>query len=262
MLTDKIHRLLSRPSKFLDLVGQKALRFYLYRENAYFNPDLNGEHFLLNQLLTRGVETKSIFDIGANEGRWSARVRTIWACSDIHLFEPIPSIVERLEQRFAADDHIHVHPYAIGGQDGEVSIHENNETTSHSFVTLDLQGGNGIAMRSGENAFKIAGIDRLNLCKIDAEGYDLLILASMESLLEKQKIDIIQFEHYALTFAYGRSFSSISAMFQRHGYRLGKIHPRGLKEVRYGENDWSYQVGPNFCAMAPSHASIFDGIKI
>lgn len=254
-----LQSVLSRRSAVLDQLGRVALRFYLYRENAHFNPDLNGEHFLLRRLDQLGFSPESVFDIGANEGRWSDTVMKQWPEASCHLFEPMPSIVARLEQRFAGNPQITVHPFAVGGTDGSIGLHENAELSSHSFVK---EGGEGAQMLSGESAFARAGIDRLDLCKIDAEGFDLAIIASLEDLLAHNRIAVLQFEHHALAVAYGVPFAEISSLFQRHGYRLGKMFPDGLREVRYGAPDWGYQVGPNSCAIASSHGYLFEQLAV
>lgn len=255
---DTLHRVLSVRSKLLDRLGAAALRFYLYRENAYFRPDLNGEHLLLDRLADNGISPGAIFDIGANEGRWSARVHQKWPNAQVHLFEPVPSIAARLNARFQGNDQIHIHHCAVGGEDGSVQFHENTELSSHSFVSKDA--GGEIRLVSGATAFKLANISHLDLCKIDAEGFDLDILHGLEPQLKSRQISFIQFEHHALAVSYGRPFGPTSNYMRDLGYRIGKIFPDGLREIKYGANNWSNQIGPNFFAASPDHSDVFEAL--
>lgn len=253
-----LHKALSTRSRLLDLVGKAALRFYLYRENAFFHPDYNGEHRLLELLEKAGVRPRTIFDIGANEGRWSAHVLERWPDASVHQFEPVPAIASRLKERFAGSKAVHVHPCAVGGADGTVYYHENKQLSSHSFVAPRGDAENQVLLVSGATAFELAGIDHLDLCKIDAEGFDLEILHGLEPQLAKGQISFIQFEHHALGVSYQRSFASTSAFLRDLGYRIGKIFPEGLREVDYGAHNWSNQVGPNFLAASPAQTHIFE----
>lgn len=255
---DTLHRVLSVRSKFLDRLGAAALRFYLYRENAYFRPDVNGEHRLLDMLAAQGIQPQTIFDIGANVGRWSARARGQWPNAEIHLFEPVPSTVDRLNARFQGDSRTHIHNCAVGGKDGTVKLHENSEISSHSFVSCNNEGDTRLI--TGATAFQLAKISYLDLCKIDAEGFDLDILHGLEPQLKSRQISFIQFEHHALAVSYSRPFGPTSTYLHELGYRVGKIFPEGLREIKYGANNWSNQIGPNFFAASPDHTGVFDAL--
>ena len=260
MNRNMLHRALATRSRLLDLVGKAALRFYLYRENAFFHPDYNGEHRLLELLQEAGVRPKTIFDIGANEGRWSAHVLDLWPNASVHQFEPVPAIARRLRARFAGSQAVHVHDCAVGGEDGTVYYHENKQLSSHSFVAPRGDMENHVRLVSGATAFELAGIDHLDVCKIDAEGFDLEILHGLEPQLRKHQISFIQFEHHALGVSYQRTFASTSSFLRGFGYRIGKIFPEGLREVDYGAHNWSNQVGPNFLAASPPQSDIFEAL--
>lgn len=260
MNSDSLHKLLSRRSTLLDAIGRVALRFYLYRENAYFNPEHNGEHNLLNVLKSKGFVPRIIFDIGANEGRWSAKVGEMWPQADVHMFEPMPAIAQRLMLRFADRDRFQVHAVAVGGEDGKVELHANTEITSHSFVKKSGETEGGAQIVSGVKALSLSGCGHVDLCKIDAEGFDLAILRSFAPLLAAHKIHVIQFEHHCLAVAYDEPFTAIARMLRENGYRLGKIFPEGLREVVYDEASWSHQIGPNFCAISPKSSIHFDSL--
>lgn len=255
---DRIHKLLSTRSSLLDALGHAGLRFFLYRENAYFHPDYNGEHHVLNQLKALGVSPRTIFDIGANVGRWSSRVHSLWPDAQIHMFDPVPSVAAGLERTFAAVPQMHVHNCAVGAEDGTVDIHENLDRSSHSFVTRSATGEGKLV--SGASAFKLAGADHVELVKLDTEGFDLDIIHGFEPQLRAAQISFFQFEHHTHSASYGRQFGPTTAFLRDLGYRVGKIFPDGLREVEYGRNSWAYNVGPNFFAAAPDRADVFEAL--
>lgn len=247
---------LSKPSGLLDAVGRKALRFYLYRENNSFDPDRNGEHNFLDLLRKNGFQPTVILDIGANEGRWSDHVSKIWPAARVHLFEPVASVVARLQSRFAGDDRFAIHQCAVGEADAVVAVREDVETSSHSSISADLGSATeSVELVSSARLLELVESQTIGLLKIDTEGYDLTILRGLQSLLSSHAIDVIQFEHHALTASYQIPFCDTISLLEASGYRCGKIFPEGIRRVKAGPTEWSHLVGPNFVAFAPqTHA--------
>jgi FkbM family methyltransferase len=254
------HKMLSARSKMLDWAGKIGLRLYLYRQNLFFDPDVNGEHQFLTRLKTAGFSPKTIFDIGANEGRWSSYVANMWPDADVHMFEPMSGIVARLAERFRGMDKFHIHHAAVGAENGKIKIFENMELSSHSYVGASGPDAPEVDVFSGPKCLNVAGVQRVELCKIDTEGFDLAILNGLKAQFEAHQFSIVQFEHHQFAVSYGLRFADVTAMLRDCGYRVAKLYPEGLKEVRYGEHDWEYIVGPNFCAMSPDCNAIFEGM--
>lgn len=252
-----IQKLLSKRSSLLDSIGRAALRFYLYRENCYFDPRYNGEHRVLELLSAQKFEATTIFDIGANKGQWTAYARGFWPGANFHLFEPVPAIASLLNERFADDEQVTVHEFAVGSVDGEVEFHLDPERSTHSYVSTHISGTDVVPLLSGSTVFERLRLDRVDYCKIDAEGFDLDILHGLEPQLAARRISLIQFEHCGWM-AYGRSFATTSQYLRDLGYRVGKIFPEGLREVEYGSDSWSSMTGPNFFAVSPDHNATFE----
>jgi FkbM family methyltransferase len=255
------HKLLSSRSKLLDWAGGIGLRLYLYRQNLFFDPDVNGEHQFLEKLKARGFSPKTIFDIGANEGRWSSYVGNMWPDAVVHMFEPMAGIVARLTEKFAGRAQFHVHHGAVGAENGKIKVFENTELSSHSYVGASADDAPEVDVFSGPKCLELAGVEKVELCKIDTEGFDLAILKGLQKELATHRFSVIQFEHHQFAVSYGVRFADVTAMLRDCGYRVGKIYPEGIKEVRYGEHDWEYIIGPNFCAMSPDCHGLFESLR-
>lgn len=242
-LNSLAHRLLSKPSKILDQIGGLGLRIFLYRQNVSFDPEINGEHWFLNEL-KKNLNIVTVADIGANEGRWTSKVRNTFPDAKVAAIEPMPQIYSRLEKRFSADNCVTVHGIAIGDEDKTIKAHENLEQSSHSYVG---EGDIDVQAISGKNLLKRLTFDHLDLCKIDTEGFDLKIIMSMEPLFTNVQISVLQFEHYKPSLNYGVDICDVVKMLRSKGYKIGKIYPNSIKWID-DELGWEF-IGPNFIAI-------------
>lgn len=254
-LANRLHRRLSAPSALMDRLGQMGLRFFLYRENLYFDPELNGEHNLLRRLKHLGFESKAVFDIGANVGRWTEEAMVLWPAARYHLFDPTDVACQSLRERFSGAANCHIYQVAVGDAEKQVSVFENTETNSHSFISE--AGGGSTRMVPGDRLLELASEQVVDFCKIDTEGFDLKIIKSMEPSLRQHLYRVIQFEHYPLAMNYGMRFSEISSMLRSLGYRTGKLFPEGLRELKTDVDGWTHASGTNFVALAPELNDLF-----
>jgi hypothetical protein len=76
---------------------------------------------------------------------------------------------------------------------------------------------------------ELAGLDRIALVKIDAEGHDLAVLAGAGKLLAQHRISVAQFE-YNQRWIVARAFLRDAFGLLGHaGYSLGKLTGRGVE---------------------------------
>jgi len=119
-------------------------------------------------------ESSVVVDAGGYAGQWASDVVARFLCR-VHVFEPVPDFAERIRTRFARNPLVTVHAVGLAAQTREVPIALRG--TGSSIV-----GGNGAAPTAvvplvrAADAFEGAGIERVDLIKVNIEGaeYELL----------------------------------------------------------------------------------------
>lgn len=199
---------------------------------------MNGENALQGWVLDFIPEGRSvrIIDVGAHIGEWSRSVletaqrRGRIDDIDLHAFEPSGSNFEELVR-------------ALGSQAG--SLHRVALSDSAGTATLHIQQpgqwGNSFHEVPGlhssrENIEKTtldiyarqAGLDRIDILKIDTEGHELAVMRGASGLLQHGCVGVLQFE-YNNCWIYARHFlRDAFQLLTPMGYHLGKLTPRGV----------------------------------
>lgn len=207
--------------------------------------------------LTRIIPCESpivFVDVGANEGQTIARVREEFKNATIHAFEPSPETFARLERAAAGDPNVHVYPMACGSKSGTVDFHVTNNHWCSSVLPPSELGrrlyGEWYRTREvvrvpvttlDEWAAKHS-IDRIDVLKVDAQGYDLEVLNGARRLLASE-VKAVNCEcHFAPEYEGCATFSQIDLFLAGCGFalhQLHEIHDRGDEEqTTYADGLW------------------------
>lgn len=119
-------------------------------------------------------------DIGANVGLWSRDLCSRF--SRVIAFEPVPQFRECLIKNVPTEN-LDVRACALGEQDTTIDMIVTEGNTGHSHVDADSTGTGSIPMYRLDSL----GFDRIDYCKIDCEGYELIILRGGEQTFRKHK---------------------------------------------------------------------------
>lgn len=135
-----------------------------------------------------------VFDVGGYEGQWASDIFARYCCV-IHVFEPVPSYAEAISSRFALNEKITVHPFALGQENADLSISVDGDASSL------LQGGTElitVPVRKYSEWFAEAGIQDVALMKINIEGgeYELLTHMLDTGLIRRVRYFQIQFHDF------------------------------------------------------------------
>jgi FkbM family methyltransferase len=245
----------------------RAARFVLLRARLDVPNDMatNGEHALQRCIIRLAEPGASVpvIDVGANVGLWSAALisaaRQAGRLADIrlHAFEPSSYTFRRMSETLVGcgvamyqaglSDRVgHAILHVAGPGAGINSLHRPDgvvgvSTEQVAITTLD------------EHA-RQSGLDSVALVKIDTEGHDLAVLRGACELLARQRIAVVQFE-YNHRWIYGRSFlRDAFELLEPHGYRIGKLTPRGVEFYPGWDADLETFVEGNYIACTPRMA--------
>lgn len=206
---------------------QKSLNIF----NYLFTSNLNENKYLKKKFVTH--QNLTVFDIGANLGSFSKNILKMFPSSnvDLHLFEPNKSLVITLKKTFNQSK---VNGFAISDKNEQTKLYISNISSqsslikNNSFVGKDVGEQNIESIRLDNYILK-EGIEKINLLKIDIEGYELNALKSLGNYLENNIIDIIKIE---ISFKNKNNFGLINSLLNKNNYFID-----GFTNVKYLEGE-------------------------
>jgi FkbM family methyltransferase len=147
-----------------------------------------------------------VLDVGAYEGVYAQRVldrADARAVADVavHAFEPNPGALTRLRESLANESRVQVHPFGLGGRDRVETLALGGPGSS-VFVDPETPGWFGqadVELRDVEAVLASAGIDRVDLLKVNIEGgeYELFDRLHETGRLRSCGPVIVQFHEFA-----------------------------------------------------------------
>lgn len=194
--------------------------------------DLIGRHLLMSGkfdrstiqvLLNLARDGDTLLDIGANIGYYSSVFLQRVKDSRVVCFEPQPGIVDLLKAntgQFAG--RAEVYQFGLADQDGELRFHIDHANRGSSRISAD--GELSIPVLDAAKVF--AGLERVDLIKIDVEGFEEQIFRAIERELARLQPRAILFEDQTGGAAPEGALGSI---LTRAGYRILRIDKRLLK---------------------------------
>ena len=161
-------------------------------------------------LITKINENPIIFDVGGNKGQSVTKYKKIFKNPIIHTFEPIKSQFNIIYEKFKNDKNVKLNNYALGEIVGEKDFNISAQTGASSFNKIN-QNSKWIEVRSKEykttinkfvsttkvkiftldDYFLNNNIDKIDLLKIDTQGYEDKVLQGSINTLKKNKIKAV-----------------------------------------------------------------------
>ncbi len=134
--------------------------------------------------LPQSLAPRIILDIGANIGVASRYLAHHFPNSAVHSFEPVPENLKLLGANAACQPRIIVHPYALGPQTGQIALGSSDASGRNQggYSAFAASTGNEritAPIRNVATALASAGIDAVDVIKIDTEGAEFSILGAI-----------------------------------------------------------------------------------
>jgi len=161
-----------------------------------------------NRFLRRVADTLPnevvIFDVGANMGVTTALLNLCINPAAIYSFEPTPEAFQYLVETVRLNGFQRCYPIniALGAVPGEASFLHNTDSSgaSHLVTEQTLGGGNIIVKVSTiDEEVSTRSISRLDLIKIDVEGFESDVLSGSRNTLASLKPKVfLEFNSFAM----------------------------------------------------------------
>lgn len=195
--------------------------------NNFVNDEVSGEAHVIRSVLPRIAPRDAVlFDVGANVGKYSEKLRKTFPHARIFAFEPNPQTFAQLS-RSAKENRIEPTMAAVGESVGKVELFilpnewSDELATLHRDVLTDIHGGRNVEATmvdvvTLDDFCGSRGIDRIDFLKIDTEGHELSVLKGASRLLAANGMKTIQFEF--------NEMNIVSRSFLRDFYQLLPCH--------------------------------------
>ena len=219
--------------------------------------DENGEVEFLDALSRHYDDRLVFFDVGSHFGNYTNDVISRFSSYEGHLFDLSSDTFARCQQRHGENKDLKLNNVAVTDFEGEVEyrfypdVEEQNGIsgvgpyTRHKF---ELKKARSI---TGDTYCAENNISRINLLKIDTEGYDLHVLKGFKRMLSEGRIDVIQFEYNIKS---GETHSMLGDFYdylEQYDYCVGPLRQTGVQFRAFDFSHNSFESGPNYIACKP-----------
>ncbi len=136
-----------------------------------------------------------IFDVGANTGQTIHRIKSSIFNPFIYAFEPIKDTFAELHSKFRDDPSVHLENIGFGLEKGELTIGIAKNSLWNSFKNLPNSVSDNlnetVKVETIDNYVTEKKLKKINLLKIDVEGFEVEVLRGAQHALSTNQIDFI-----------------------------------------------------------------------
>jgi FkbM family methyltransferase len=172
-------------------------------------------------------------DVGAHDGTFIQLIQSRFRSPRIHAFEPAPEPFARLRENHGSDPGVTLVNGGLGGENGQILFNIYPNQSLNSFLTMLPSGaavlGDGKASRTItvpvqrlDDYAAAAGLEAIDLLKIDTQGYELKVLGGACRLLESGNVRTVVVE---------LNFAPLYEGQVRSHEVVGFLHDRGFRMV-------------------------------
>ncbi|MEW5929645.1 MAG: FkbM family methyltransferase [Gemmatimonadota bacterium] len=221
----------------------------------------NGERRVLEVLRGRGLRT--VFDVGANVGEWSALARSVFPEATVHAFEIVGPTSAKLQEKFRGDAGVVVNPFGLSEAAGELEIrYFPEDDTLSTLIDYPHPGQPTILparVVAGDEYVRESGVERIDYLKMDVEGAEHLVLRGLEGTFREGRVSAVQFEYGTVNILTRFLLRDFHEFFSARGFRVGKIYPTyvDFREYSFDQEDF---LGQNYLAVSAARADWIEAL--
>ncbi len=183
----------------------------------------------------------TVFDVGANEGKYTKLIHSVITNAEIYAFEPHYKTYKLLNENVKAIQNVKTFNIAVSDKisklklfdyiekdgSGHASLNSEIFSTVHKASTISHEvEAKTIDVISEENKLK-----QIDFLKIDVEGHELEVLKGAKKMLSNKKISIIQFEFTQLNTTIKVFFKDFYELLSDN-YKIYRLLPNNMLEIK------------------------------
>jgi FkbM family methyltransferase len=194
------------------------------------SPLKNGQHAetdpFFNTLLRLGYHPGHIVDVGANRGNWTRTALKYFPYSRFTMFEPQEKMREEVSDLLAHPG-IEFHCMGAGPVNSSMRLTQHERDDSHTFALSPRQAQElgyqqiEVPVVALDDFFEGRGLPKIDILKIDAEGWDLEVLKGARKIVDEA--DIVLMEASVLNPIFTNTVEDVISAMSRLGFVLFDI---------------------------------------
>ncbi len=257
-----LNKLMARGIKQVPFLNKAVYSFSkryidIYRDYSY-DFERNGEAWLIRKVAQIMPSDGVVFDVGANQGRWAKAVKDSAPGAQVHCFEISPKTFANLQTAMGGAGDVRLNNFGLSDKADEIQFRDYG--TNHGGNTLIQDPcyvhNKPVEMVSakvvtGAEYCKEQDVAKIDLLKIDVEGWEYFVLKGFEQMIADKKIKIVQFE-------YGYNQADVHTLmrefyqfFEGYGMKVGRLTPKGVHFMPFSHDLNDFKSGPNYVACLP-----------
>jgi len=185
-----------------------------------------GLHPFFSLLKRLGFNPKHIIDVGANRGLWTREAIQFFPDAYYTLVEPQNHLKSHIQDLLSSNNKIQWINAGVADQSGSMPMNIASQDGSSTLVLTDRHGQptgsqlTTIPVKTLNEIASSSGAPPPDMVKIDAEGFDLKVLAGASDLLGKTDIFLVE---AVVCGNYENSVAEVVRFMANAGYRLMDI---------------------------------------
>jgi FkbM family methyltransferase len=238
----------------------------LYMNQNYWNLVANGESMLIKKIVRNVGRPIVAFDVGANEGGWTAEVRNSCPGAEVHCFEIAPQMFEELTKHLSGHKGVHLRPFGLSDTTQQVEFtYFPNSNTFNSIKPLPWKKDGlhvSAQVRTGFDYIEQEGLNVIDLLKVDTEGHDIFVLRGFGDFLKRAFIKAIQFEYGVVCIPPRVFLGDFYELLAPRGYKIGRLHPNGVRFKVYDPFEDEHFRDGNYIAVHSEQTSLIQDLAL
>ncbi len=232
--------------------------YKIFKKNALDDIFFNRDNFL--KYFFGDSKNLTLFDVGANVGQTVEFFTNRFRDSEIHAFEPSGAAFESLFALYSSRRNIHLNKIALGKERSEMELNCYSYSAYNSFYAIDPNSfivKNKVYKKTQECASELESpkkeivaidtldnycsqnnIGKIDILKIDVQGFESEVLFGASKMLTDSLIDMliieITFDDY---YKHSTSFYDIESILLKKDYMLWDIS-HIYKDIKRGRTCW------------------------
>jgi FkbM family methyltransferase len=195
-----------------------------------------------------------IFDLGANEGNWTAAMQEYFPNGQYYLFEPQPTCAAHILARGLPNTQ--VFEQAVSSRTGVTTLYVSVSSDIGSlYQRRDYQHETYTPIRVSTNTIDAImeqfGLAQIDFIKMDIEGHELDALKGAVKGLSEKRIQVFSFEFGSSNINSRTYFYDYWDFITPYDYHIYRILPGGrlLPILKYSEECEHFSMASNYLAV-------------
>ena len=195
-----------------------------------------------------GADVKTVFEVGAFDGRDCVRYAELFPAAKVYAFEPVPESFAQVQQKAADCPRIIAINAALADQSGTAEFHLSNWVDASSLLKPKATGSSFDAYQASTKSITVQvdtldavcrreGVEHIDLLKMDAQGAELRILEGASETFARGAVDMVYSEvHFMESYEGAARFDQVMGWLLERGLRFHSLYD--IKHNHRGQMTW------------------------